>query len=577
MSNVILVCYRDKSQNKYTPNAFGKVSENISADNVTATHEEINQSGLQISIIDRVSYMQVKGMCVCLGLLVEKHDEWFRLGSGRPDGAFAIFRSDDRHVELVTDTLGQRTIWYAQTESTFIASTSQRAIVLLLGGFRRNKSVYPWMLATGSLGPMLSWDKRIHMTPPNSVLSLNRETWKINIDREELPFVPGDGSYEIYENRFRTAIEDTFAGIDLDCSKLILPLSGGYDSRAILMMLSNKDNLKCFTVAPNFRSKYSTRSITLRLAEHYNIPIRFLEYNSSAEPIRDIFTRFITTCEGRFDGLSGYQDGFATLKKFRLEGIQAVLWGDEVYGWKEFKTFFEVKSRLGLFTLSEYQNLPNPSELEIDDVQWPEGLLHRPWETPCCWFGRMYQDFRVPLTLSARVDSKSRYLEVLNPLMSRKLIVLARELPDELRQYKRLCANVVTAMSPDIPFNSSVTHDGKYRSPEKNNTDIFFSAEGREVLYRELDSVYAKNLLSRPLVDFLINGMIVRESKSVLQRVKKIAGPFVPKFARVKLSKVRKTENAAILPINKLAFRAYIIVRMSKLLEEDSKANLIRV
>jgi asparagine synthetase B (glutamine-hydrolysing) len=76
-------------------------------------------------------------------LLEPENENWHEIGDETPDGAFAIIRSNDQTVQLVTDTLGQRTLWYVLTENFFIASTSQRAILLYLGGFELNEAVIP--------------------------------------------------------------------------------------------------------------------------------------------------------------------------------------------------------------------------------------------------------------------------------------------------------------------------------------------------------------------------------------------------------------------------------------------------
>ena len=55
--------------------------------------------------------------------------------AGIPDGSYALFRSDENKVELITDVVGSRTIWYVRTEDAFIASTSQRAIIFFSSGF----------------------------------------------------------------------------------------------------------------------------------------------------------------------------------------------------------------------------------------------------------------------------------------------------------------------------------------------------------------------------------------------------------------------------------------------------------
>ena len=224
-------------------------------------------------MIDGGPYARINGASVCLGTLLEPENEnWHEIGDETPDGAFAIIRSNDQTVQLVTDTLGQRTLWYVLTENFFIDSTSQRAILLYLGGFELNEAVIPWMLATGTLGPLQSCDKRINMVPANSIATLNQQSWDISIATEPLPYAIGEETDEQLSQRYKTILADNFKRLDLDCDTAAITLSGGYDSRAILMTLRNRKGLRSISVAPDSNSPLSIRSIVSKLADHFDVP-----------------------------------------------------------------------------------------------------------------------------------------------------------------------------------------------------------------------------------------------------------------------------------------------------------------
>lgn len=572
MSGLILVCHNNKEQSGFSPPDFQDIADSITPDDIEPTIEAYNEPGLSLTIVDPTKCVTSDGASAYVGLLLDPSDNWTELGSGKPDGVFALFRSDESAVELITDSLGQRTIWYAQTEALFIASTSQRAIIRILGDFQPNKDVFPWMLATGSLGPLQSWDKRIKMVPPNSVVALDRTTWQVQLQQERLDYAESGESPQQLEDRLLAILKDTFNRISIDSSDMVLPLSGGYDSRAILMLLQDRKKLSCFTIAPKMSNKYNTWSITTRLAEHYDVPLRFLERNNSDETVKSVFERFLVASEGRIDGISGYQDGFKLFKTLRDEGTQGVIWGDEVFGWKQLDSQEDVKRLLGLRPLSEYENIPELSSLGLSDIEFPDFLKAQPGESGSSWFGRLYQDFRVPHTLSARVDCKSRYLEVLNPLMSRELVKLARELPDEQRQWKRLVSKVVGDMSPDIPFFSSATHDGKFRLPEKNVQPLLWSTqEGVDVILEELDSVHARQVLPTQFIDFLLANLTATSHKpsKIKKSFRSLLASLAPNWLRLKLMHKRERKKAPVIKINELSFRAYLIVRMSKILTQD--------
>jgi len=115
--------------------------------------------------------------------MTEAPEAWWIPGSPAPDGSYALFRAGPKQVELLTDVLASRTVWYVQTEDLFIASTSQQANRFFLGDYRPNVAAYPWMLSAGNLGPGYGWDLRLRPVPGDARLRLDRATWKISLHR----------------------------------------------------------------------------------------------------------------------------------------------------------------------------------------------------------------------------------------------------------------------------------------------------------------------------------------------------------------------------------------------------------
>ena len=254
--------------------------------------------------------------------------------AGIPDGSYALFRSDENKVELITDVVGSRTIWYVRMEDAFIASTSQRAIIFFLQDFQPNEEAFSWMLSSGTLGPGLSWDKRIHSLEGNARLILDRSSWEIEIKKEKVIYEPVDLPDEEHEVRLKKAMEETFDNLSLDFSKWILPLSGGFDSRAILLMLKNRQGLKAVTwgLESSLRDKRNDAYVARALAKHYNIDHYYFHTDISDEPIEEIFRRFLVAGEGRIDHISGYMDGFRIWKHLYESGYHGIIRGDMAFG-----------------------------------------------------------------------------------------------------------------------------------------------------------------------------------------------------------------------------------------------------
>ena len=56
-------------------------------------------------------------------------------GSAPPDGSYALIRCSADEIELVADIAASRAVWYYHDDDVFLASSSQRALVALLGDF----------------------------------------------------------------------------------------------------------------------------------------------------------------------------------------------------------------------------------------------------------------------------------------------------------------------------------------------------------------------------------------------------------------------------------------------------------
>jgi asparagine synthetase B (glutamine-hydrolysing) len=160
---------------------------------------------------------------------------WTAVASTPPDGCYVLLRYDDDRLELVSDALASRTVWYAQTPRLFLASTSQRALISLLGDFQPDAAAVTWMATSGTLGPSASWDRRLKRLPGASSLTLDRRAWRVEVIREPVVFQASGRSDDELVGHLGDAILASCASLDLDLSRWILPLSGGMNSRGLLI------------------------------------------------------------------------------------------------------------------------------------------------------------------------------------------------------------------------------------------------------------------------------------------------------------------------------------------------------
>lgn len=486
--------------------------------------------------------------------------------AGIPDGSYALFRSDENKVELITDIVGSRTIWYVQTEDAFIASTSQRAIVFFLQDFQPNEEAFSWMLSSGTLGPGLSWDKRIHSLEGNARLILDRSSWETEIKKEKVIYEPVDLPDEEHEIRLKKAMEETFDNLSIDFSKWILPLSGGFDSRAILLMLKNRQGLKAVTwgLESSLRDKRNDAYVARALAKHYYIDHCYFHTDISDEPIEKIFRRFLVAGEGRIDHISGYMDGFRIWKQLYESGYQGIIRGDEAFGCKTVSTPNEVYINMGLTVFSDYEHTPLASKLINKHYQArPLSFEKQDNETLGSWRDRINAEFEIPVRFAALSDLKLPYIEVINPLLSRRIIEQVRRLPDHLRTDKKLLRRIVGSLSPPIVF-ADMPAIASY-------VDILKTRRIVDLLHKGLDSENARTLLSDELVECILDNVKVVdvEPGKVRKSLKAFVKPYIPASLKKKMG--RRPAKPA-MDSNVIAFRSYIICRMNRLLREDARA-----
>lgn len=252
---------------------------------------------------------------VCLGSIFPSATPWWRVGSEAPEGSFALVRSDGDVTEVVSDAVGTRTLWYAQTDDELVVSTSQRALVMWLGSYECNVDTFAWQISSGTLGPGLSWDRRIRALPPASRLAFDRRAWSAAVTTEPAEYRPTRDPRA--RDDLRDAIAETFRRLDLDTERGTLALSGGYDSRLLLLMLKDR-RPPLHTVTWGRRDALAERnndaSVAQRLAEAARTDHEYFELEVSPQCVDEMLERFVRLGEGRIENLSGYTDGFAVWK-----------------------------------------------------------------------------------------------------------------------------------------------------------------------------------------------------------------------------------------------------------------------
>jgi asparagine synthetase B (glutamine-hydrolysing) len=566
MSGLILVCSRDPRSAAVSKTDVERIARRLAPDNLTPNPPRTFESdGLVVTVTNPQPSVLQKDDCVCLGRFFEPPGRWHTPGTPPPDGSYAVCRSDPRFVELVTDAVASRTLWYSLTERFFLASTSQRAVVALLGDFDLNAEAVSWMVTAGHLGPWLSWDRRMKRTPSSSRVVLDREKWHLEVRTDEMAILPDTGDEAGHIGRLRDAILDSCANLDVPLSNWLLPLSGGMDSRSILLGLVKAGKRpRCVTwgLRSSLDDPANDAVVARRVAESVGVEHTYYETDFSTEPVRDVLGRFLAVSEGQTVDFGGYTDGLAVWKTFFDSGVEGVIRGDgaSLGYYSDYVSERQIRLRGRQLYVSDYPPAHAVHRLGLHPQSRPEALKLRPGESPLAYSGRLYEQFGFPSWLSSLNDIKSAYVEVVNPLLSRRVVSVAHSLPAPLREHRKSLEAVLESIGPRIPF---AKHGALAPASQYLNTPEFrvelrrgLSAPAAEAVFSEGALTVLRSLLETPARP--------TSRPSVRRRVK----AKLPKSWAERLKPIPTVR----LSDPDLVFRAYIAVGMAEMLTEDAGA-----
>lgn len=570
MSKLIYVCTRNPHDCSELVKAITSACAAISPDNIEPRPTQIvEKGGIAFGLTNPSATVRINGHSIVLGHTDDLSERWSIAGTEVPDGNFAMFRADKDWVELVSDIVGSRTIWYYKDEEIFIASTSQRAIVSILGSYEFDDRVIPWMLSNGMLGPSLSWDRRVTCVPVDSVVRLNRAHWTLTTHSTPIRFscidLPDSRHEELLENAFK----ETFEALNIDFSTWVLPLSGGYDSRAILCYLAKNrasgKQLKCVTwgLGSSLAEKGTDAYVARTLASRLNVSHSFYPIAMSVDSAKRVIDRFILNGEGRIDHLAGYMDGFQIWKTLFEDGVQGIIRGDEGFGREPVSSPDAVYRLVGMTPCSSYSNLKPCKAFQLPDQHIPSRLQQRSGESLFAWRDRLYHEYRIPVYLAALADLKLPYVEQINPLLSRKILTVFRCFPDHLRTGKSLFKKIVARIGPDVEIaNADATAAPKSILRQRGIV---------EILRGELDSERVRALVPSRFIMQVLQNLQIRDGPAVRQHdtFKSHFRNFVPAFARDFL---REKGVVPSLDSNVLAFRIYLISQMNAVLSTAAQS-----
>lgn len=565
MSHFILVCERgERSDVETLGDRLESAARLLWPPGVQPTATRIVvEDGLALAVVASAESLPVHGQSVCLGRFLDEPGDWWRPKTTPPDGTYALCRCSREVVELVTDIAASRAMWYYHDEQVFLAASSQRPLIALLGGFHLDREAVTWMVAARSLGPRASYDPRLRRAPPDGTVRLDRHTWCLDVSAQRSSFETDDVSDEEHVRRLNDAIVETCSYLAPEAERWPLLLSGGYDSRALLVGMSQAGiSPPCITWGPEaaLRDPATDAGIAQGLAAAVGSPHEFFALDSEQGTIGEALEEFIVRSEGQVIDFTMYVDGFSTWRALVEQGRVGVIRGDN-YPWtyvSEVPTTRAVRHHCGADLLADYAPSHPIQRLGLVPQSWPASLERGPDEDLLGYRDRLRRTIYIHNRIAPLNQIKASYLEIVNPLEARRVADVVMRLPERLRLHPGALAGVLDLHGPAVPFATRVV---------ANLAITLDSPEVRRALADGLSSGSARRLFDGETVDEVITALLRPPRRATrttaTRRVRKVL-PRRVKDLMLPVVGVR-------LDMGELALRMLVAARAVELFEGDAR------
>jgi len=489
-----------------------------------------------------------------IGSCIEGSGEWKNIGGPFPDGNYALIRTNNSTIEVLTDRLASTTVWYYHGKDGTYISNSQRAIIMMLGSFKLNREALKWFLAAGNLGPGNSWDYRIKTMGPDSIFSISLNSERIKLERK---IVPEKGKYNVIQQVMKTA-----ESINTEAGKWILSLSGGYDSRFLLKSLRGKD-FDCVTWGTDrsYHLKSSDPSIATKLAilEEHNIEMKQLEM--CRDTLKEDIYRFAILSECRTDNISAYIDGMQIWKNLFEKGYRKIIRGDEVFGAKKVFNEKQVYQNASLVCFSDMINGAEVKEFLGGSNIIPGEYMRKNDESLFEWRERIFQSFEARFIFPSLNSIKEHYMDICNPFLYHSVVDSVNRLSPNKRSSKTYIKNRVKRFYPSIAFSTS--------SGIESLSTILSDNRVKEIIWKELDGKYARGLFSDKMIEWMRSQSMVSERRKP-QKQERIQRWVEHNIPHLVLNFLVKKDVKLNLDHQRLIFRCFLVSIFIQHLEKDN-------
>ena len=528
-----------------------------------AATKVITEKGLALVAVVPADGMPLHGASLCLGRFLDDPGDWWRPGTTPPDGTYALCRCSPDVVELVTDIAASRPVWYYHDDDVFLASSSQRPLIALLGGFELDPEAVTWMVASRSLGPLPSYDRRLRRVPLDGRVRLDRHTWSVDVSSQWSPYEADDLSDDDHAGRLSDALVETCSYLAPEAERWPLLLSGGNDSRALLVGMKKAGiTPRCVTwgVEAARRDEGSDAWVAERLAAAMGAPHEFFALDREPVAAGKALEEFIVRSEGQVTDFTMYVDGFATWRTLVDRRCLGVIRGDN-YPWAylgQFSTPRTVRHHCGADLLGDYAPGHPIQRLGLAPQSWPASLEQRPDEDLLRYRDRLQRTLYIPARVAPLNQIKASYVEIVNPLKARRVASVVMRLPERLRLHPGALARVLDLHGPAVPFATR---------PAAALPAILERPEMRQALIEGLCSDSAQRLFDAAVVDEVVSALLRPPEPATRSGATRKIRAMLPRKVKDRMLPVVGVR----LDTRELALRMVIASRAVRLFERDAK------
>src|SRR5690554_3610211 len=332
MSKILIVIYRDKTTE--AKSEIKKAFSLIAPQNINVSIDIIQSATLSntyIGVLNPEFEVNSKTEHIVSGFTRDIKGATNVL----EDGSYFKIQIKSDSISFNVDRFESKSLWYYHDEEKFILTNSQLLLTALKKSFNINKKTISWFLSSGSTGFQNAWDIETKKVLHSNQYSFSLKDWLVSKTPTKYAVENIKFSNEReFLQKYACFTEQVFnkQAKTTSVDKMVLPLSGGNDSR-LLFYISNKlREYKDLTLAnwgiKNSEDTFDDKKAANKIAKAYNKTLKDFYLPREIRNLDSFFDVFIKNGDCRIDHFNAYTDSFKIFEQLHDENYKYIIRGD---------------------------------------------------------------------------------------------------------------------------------------------------------------------------------------------------------------------------------------------------------